>query len=111
VISFFAVRCGRPALSTHLDMKGPRSVSSENPSPELYKITDCPGSFAGSPGVRCRLSDSRLFEGQARNSKFKASILQVSSIRRLDVSRRVQGRGKCIPIPRGLESRDSGMGN
>ena len=43
VISFFAVRCGRPALSTHLDMKGPRSVSSENPSPELCKITDCPG--------------------------------------------------------------------
>lgn len=106
MISFFALRCGRPVLSTHLRERFlwesfSRAVQDHGLS----------RSFAGSPGVRCRLSDSRLFQGQARNSKFKASILQVSSIRRLDVSRRVQGRGKCIPIPRGLESRDSGMGN
>lgn len=95
MISFFAVRCGRPVLSTHL-----RERYLWESFSRAVQDHGLPRSFAGSLGVRCRLSDSRLFEGQARNSKFKASILQVSSIRRFDELRRVQGRGEVYTGPR-----------
>lgn len=106
MISFFAVRCGRPALSTHLDMKGPRAFPLRILLPSCARSRTVPGlslvrlvSDAG-----CLIVDYSKDKLGIRNSKLR-SFKYPRSGALMDYVECKEEEEKSIPV-RELENRN-----